>query len=145
MANTEFVDPIAWAKMDQTKGARVDERVTRDQWKNEPLLDPTPIPSPKRIWTADEMTRIRLGVLPVDMDDKWFIFMEDNQLHLHRSWTGHGIYEATFIKTDGGHRISKAVVTNDHERFRQSSADAESKLLERLISLLLLDEHPDQP
>jgi len=91
------------------------------------------------------MSRIRLGTLPLDMDDKWFIFMEDNQLHLHRSWTGHGIYEATFTKTDSDHRISAAVVTNDNERYRRSSVDAERARLERLIGVLLLDEHPDQP
>lgn len=121
------------------------EHVTRSQWKNESLIDPVPIPAPARIWTDDEMAHIRFGLLPVSMDDKWFMFMEDNHLHLHRSWTGHGIYEAEFVRHESGHRIRRAVVTNDDERYRRSSDATESGLLERLVASLLLDEHDSAP
>lgn len=121
------------------------ERVKRGDWKHEPASEPVPIPAPDRIWSDDEMDRIRLGLLAESMDDKWFAYMEDNQLYLHRSWTGHGIYEATFTKTDGGHRISSAYVTDDYERYRRSSVETESARLERLISSLLLHEGPDGP
>lgn len=97
------------------------KHVTSTQWKNEPLIAPVPIPAPTRIWTEDEMPHIRFGLLPVSMDDKWFMFMEDNLLHLHRSWTGHGIYQAQFVQDEDGYRITRAVVTSDGERTRRSS------------------------
>ncbi len=121
------------------------EYVTRGQWKNEPLVDSVPIPAPERLWTDDEMSRIRVGLLPVSMDDKWFMFMEHDLLHLHRSWTGHGIYEAQFVRDDDGYRITLAVVTSDGERYRRSSDATESALLERLIASLLLDEPDTSP
>ena len=31
------------------------------------------------------------------------MFMEQNRLFAHRSWTGFGIYEATFARVEGGH------------------------------------------
>lgn len=121
------------------------EHVTRSHWKFEPLIDPVPIPAPTRIWTEDEMTQIRLGLLPVSMDDKWFVFMEGDHLLLHRSWTGHGIYEAEFAEHENGYRITRAVVTSDGERYRRSSDATESARLERFIGSLLLDEQDVAP
>ena len=41
------------------------------------------------------------GYQPV-FDDRWLAFMEDDCLFLHRSWTGHGIYEVTFAAKGAG-------------------------------------------
>lgn len=88
------------------------------------------------------MDAIRRGYVPHIMDEKWFIFMEGNRLFAHRSWTGLGIYEATFTPTEGGHVIESAVVTGDDTRFRRSSDEAESRTLEVLIASHLLKESP---
>ena len=52
-----------------------------------PLLMPTPIPSPKRIWTDEQMDHIRLGFVAQRMEEKWHGFMEDDRLFIVRSWT----------------------------------------------------------
>ena len=46
--------------------------------------------------SREEMQEIALGYRPMDMSDKWLAFMEGDRLFLHRSWTGHGIYEVRF-------------------------------------------------
>ena len=68
-----------------------DRVAQRSDWNNEPLKDPQPIPAPARIWTAEEMEHIRRGYIPHMMEEKWFIFVEDDRLFAHRSWTGFGI------------------------------------------------------
>ena len=68
----------------------------RGDWEAHPLTHPESIPPPTRIWTSGEMDHIREGYIPHMMEEKWFIFMEGNRLFAHRSWTGLGVYEATF-------------------------------------------------
>ena len=114
----------------------------RSSWKAEPLTVPQPIPAPARVWTDDEMGVIRRGYVPHIMDEKWFIFMEKNRLFAHRSWTGLGVYEATFAPTEGGYVIESAVVTGNEPEYRRKSDEAESLTLEVLIASYLLQEPP---
>ncbi|MCY4068262.1 MAG: hypothetical protein OXE79_04015 [Acidimicrobiaceae bacterium] len=114
----------------------------RDRWRAEPLVDPQPIPAPDRVWTADEMPFIRRGFIPRVMEEKWFIFMEQDRLFAHRSWTGLGVYEAEFASVDGGHVIESAVVTGDQSKYRRGEDEYESRTLETLIVSYLLREAP---
>ena len=88
-------------------------KARRSSWKAEPLTIPQPIPAPSRVWTDDEMAVIRRGCVPHIMDEKWFIFIAKNRLFAHRSWTGLGVYEATFAPTEGGYVIESAIVTGN--------------------------------
>jgi hypothetical protein len=72
------------------------------------------------------------------MDDKWNSYVEGQRLFLHRSWTGHGIYEAQFRADAEEWRITEAVVTNDNNVYRRESDDYESLSLEALIEGVLL-------
>ena len=120
------------------------ETARRDRWKVEPLTVPQPLPAPSRVWTGDEMGAIRRGYIPWMMDEKWFIFMEGNRLFAHRSWTGLGVYEATFVPAGGGYVIESAVVTGDGTEYRRSSGEVESLTLEVLIASYLLQESPSE-
>ena len=115
-------------------------KARRSRWRIEPLVIPQLIPPPSRVWTDDEMGAIRRGYVPWIMDEKWFIFMEENRLFAHRSWTGIGVYEATFTTTKGGYEIESAVVTGDETKYRRSSDEDESLTLEVLIASYLLRE-----
>ena len=110
----------------------------RSDWKTEPLTVPQPIPTPYRVWTDGEMGAIRCGYVPHMMEEKWFIFMEENRLLAHRSWTGIAIYKATFASVEGGYVFESAVVTGDDTKYRRSSDEAESQTLEALIASYLL-------
>ena len=114
------------------------DRASRDSWETEPLTDPQPIPAPERVWTDEEMGSIRLGYVPHMMEEKWFMFMEQNRLFAHRSWTGFGIYEAIFTPVEGGHVIESAVITGDDSKHQRSSDEEESAFLETLIASHLL-------
>ena len=71
------------------------------------------------------MGRIRLGHIPV-WDDRWFIFMEEDRLFLHRIGTGSCIYEADFAPTEGGYVIERAVITDDRSVCNRGSDQFES-------------------
>jgi hypothetical protein len=110
----------------------------RDHWKNTPVPQPQLIPSPSGRWTEAEWSRIKQGCVPAAMEDKWFAFVEDERLYLHRSWTGFGVYEAQFTRDDRGWMIAEALVAGDHDTYRRGSDAYESLLLELLIDAILL-------
>ena len=110
-----------------------DRIAQRSDWDNEPIKMPQDIPPPARIWTEEEMGSIRRGYIPQIMDEKWFIFVEDDRLYAHRSWTGFGIYEASFAPVEGGYVIESAAITGDESIYRRSSDQDDSQILEMLI------------
>lgn len=121
-----------------------DERVTRSSFSDriEPIARPRPMPVlPHRIWSADDWARIQLGYRSSGMDEKWDVFTEGDVVHLHRSWTGHGIFAATFTPVDdGGRRIAEAVVESDQERYRSEDDEYDCLMLELVISAIVLGE-----
>ena len=86
------------------------------------------------------MEQIRLGYVPSIMEEKWFIFMEEDRLLAHRSWTGLGVYEAAFAPVEGGYVIESAVVTGNRSEYKRSSDQDESLILEVLIAGHLLGQ-----
>ena len=100
-----------------------------------PASNPQYVSAPKRIWTNEEMNRIRLGIIPTSMGQKWFSFMEGSTLFLHRSWTGHGIYELNFQedKSSPGYIITSAIVTNDNSIYVPNSVVGEERAIEQSI------------
>ncbi|MEW2139495.1 hypothetical protein AB0892_23400 [Streptomyces sp. NPDC005409] len=75
------------------------------------------------------------------MDEKWNVFTEGEVVFLHRSWTGHGVFAATFAPVDGGGwRIVRAVVERDAERYRGTDDAYDCVMLELVISAIVLGE-----
>lgn len=119
-----------------------DAPLTRESFRRlHPITVPRPMNRlPGRVWTDEEWERIRRGYRARDMDEKWNVFVEDDVLFLHRSWTGYGVYEATFT-ADGGRRIVSAVAEGDGERYRDMGDEYDCLMLELIISMIVLGEH----
>ena len=114
-------------------------RVTRDSFEGLAVMaSPAAVPALARLWSDGEWTRVRAGHVTQNMDDKWNAFVERDRLFLHRSWTGRGVYEARFTRTDTHWRITEAVVENDPRSYRRGSDETESLCLELIIESVLL-------
>ncbi|MEV1070121.1 hypothetical protein, partial [Streptomyces sp. NPDC050263] len=100
---------------------------------------------PRRIWSDEEWERIQLGYSSRDMDEKWDVFAEGDVVFLHRSWTGSGVFEATFAPVDaGGWQITEAVVERDPERYRNDDDEYDCLMLELMLSAIVLGESANQ-
>ncbi|AXK37120.1 hypothetical protein DVA86_06065 [Streptomyces armeniacus] len=122
-----------------------DTPLTRTSFRKlSPILAPRPLPElPERRWTDDEWDRIRHGVRARGMDDRWHVFAEGEVVHVHRSWTGNGIYEVRFAPAEGGEggwRIASAVVETDPQRYRSRGGEFERVTLELVLSTAVLGE-----
>ncbi|KPI17224.1 ADP-ribosylation/Crystallin J1 [Actinobacteria bacterium OK074] len=112
-----------------------------------PLRRPEPIPVPELVWTPGQWQRVRHGVRALDMDDKWDAYLEDgNQLMVHRSWTGHRIFQVTVAEspatpeTPAGRRPVAALVESDPELYRRGGPETESAFLELLLRAWHMDD-----
>ena len=113
---------------------------TPTSWKTKPLPELREQGALVRRFSAAELALLRLGLIPRDMDDRWFIYLVNNTLHFHRSWTGHEIFQLPLTPTpDGGAATTTFWVSRDPAEYRGTSADADRDTLTSLIDRLLLD------
>jgi hypothetical protein len=110
----------------------------RGDWKTEPLPAQRTTLHIDRTYSAQEMKRIRQGLIPEAMEDKWFIFFEDDVLYLHRSWTGYCMYEAHLVKKGDGWRVDYVLANRDPDQYNVTDDDKDVDLFVFLVDLLLL-------
>ena len=75
---------------------------TKDSWKTLPPRGEFEIVDYSDSFTQNELEALKHGLIPRDMEDKWFIYYDSDILHFHRSWTGDLIftvrlYQVAFI------------------------------------------------
>ncbi len=56
---------------------------TRNSWSNQPIDNPKRVDLSLR-FTHEQFTKLSEGLIPEQMEDKWFIFFEDGWLYFHR-------------------------------------------------------------
>ncbi len=84
------------------------------------------------------MRKMRRGLVPQQMEDKWFIFWERDALYFHRSWTGHCIYVVRFVNEGDSCVMIEADVNRDPEQWTETSAERDAEMISYLIDVLLL-------
>lgn len=89
--------------------------------------------------TRDQEALIRRGLVPKGSDDRWFLFVEDDQLFCHRSWTGACIFGAHIESDAIGGRLNRCWVSRDADAYQSSGIDADRHEFEALLCSHLLD------
>jgi hypothetical protein len=102
----------AWLNSGKPIGAVVN----KNDWETKEFSKPKAIKADIRL-TEKQLARIRHGLRPEEMEDKWFAYYDNERLCLHRSWTGAKIYEAKFLKLDMEYIVSEIVVERDIELY----------------------------
>lgn len=91
-----------------------------------------------RAFSQEEMVRIRRGLVPKQMEDKWFIYWQDYTLFFHRSWTGFCIYIVQFATEGDYWKMVEACVNRDPEQYTGTSDEQDAEMISYLVDLLLL-------
>ena len=104
-------------------------------WKTSPLPAKRVKLAFNRAFSNEERDRIKAGLIPKEMEDKWFIYFEDDTLYLHRSWTGFCIYQICFAQDEKGFHALSVEVNRDPEQYRETDNKLELQILKRLIEL----------
>ena len=114
------------------------ETARRDSWKTLPLPEVRAPLGFEESYTSEEFERIKRGLIPQEMEDKWFVFYEGAWLYLHRSWTGACIYGLRFEPADEGASTVESWVSRDTNHYRETRIDYDRAMLKFLIDAFLL-------
>lgn len=104
-----------------------DTPVKRTDWHNiQPMPENHAVVYPSRLVFAERMERLKMGIKPETMEDKWFLFYENDVLYAHRSWTGYCIYELHFkALPNGSYQIEKLLINHDLTQYQYGEDTAE--------------------
>lgn len=97
-------------------------------WKTTPLPALTARLACTRSFSADELRRLKDGLLPEEMEDRWFAVWQDDALWLHRSWTGLCIYRLRFTAVGDRFTVAEALVNRDPQQHTTSDEHALTRL-----------------
>jgi hypothetical protein len=119
---------------------------TRQSWnKLHPLPEKRALLSLQRTFSPEEFVQMRRGYVPERMEDKWFIFCEENTLFLHRSWTGYCIFQLRLEREGAEYVVSELLVNHDDNQYSGTNPHYDVKLLSFLIDSLLLNQRAPLP
>jgi hypothetical protein len=110
---------------------------TRTSWKQTPFVDGVPVPF-AAAYSRDEYERLREGVVPGQMEDKWFIFFEEPFLFFHRSWTGQPVYRVRLVESASGYRAEEAAWAGELASGNEDQVPYQAALLNFLVDNFLL-------
>lgn len=83
----------------------------RSDWKTTPLPEARARLCVDQTYSRTQYEWLRHGVVPREMEDRWFVFFEEPWLYLHRSWTGICVFQVKLEPHGEGARIAEAWVT----------------------------------
>ena len=107
----------------------------REHWlaRIKPLAERAEL-SYRRTLSPAEVAALRAGLWPHDMDDRWLVFLRDDALAMHRSWSGHCIYILPASPTaDGSVALGPLFVSADSTSYRRQTDAKEVEMVDYLI------------
>lgn len=121
------------------------EKAQRNSWKTLPMPNKTAQLPYARVFSLEEHARISLGLIPRQMEDKWFIFLEDDRLYLHRSWTGMCVYQIQLQQKEDKYIVTDALVNRDPEQYQETDVNFDAAILNFLVENFLLGKRISFP
>ena len=118
----------------------INKTASRTLWETKEIDLPKSI-SLKILFTPRQFNLIKQGLIPHQMEDKWFIFYENGFLYMHRSWTGFGMYKAEIIKKDGYYAIDEIIAERNKEKNSNEDDEVDRDIFVNLIAGGLLGIH----
>ncbi|MEH2049041.1 hypothetical protein [Nostoc sp.] len=105
----------------------------RNDWKTEPMPSTSTNITLEKVYSQEEFDRIAAGLIPEQMEDKWFIFYESPWLYLHRSWTGFCIFKVRFEVIAENVKIAEVQVNRDPEQYSNTNDERDASMLGMLL------------
>ena len=78
------------------------------------------------------------------MEDRWFVFFEDDWLIFCRSWSGAWIYGIHLVPRNDGAAVDRSWASRDPEHYQQSDIEADRATLKDAIGFVLDYDESDQ-
>ena len=116
------------------------ERAIGSSWKTEPLPVQRRELNYRRSFNQCEFERVAFGLVPGQMEDKWFVLFEESWLFFYRSWTGYCIYGVKLAQAGDGAEVVDSWVTGDLQIYRAGQPSFDFRVLDTIIDRMVSDQ-----
>ena len=120
-------------------------KAQKSDWKTEPMPREHITVTFQHEFSLDDYEKLQYGFIPKQMEDKWFIYFEDNKIYCYRSWTGFCVYIVEFEVTQRNSKIVKITINRDREQYSETDNNWDCQFIVYLINLLLLKKKTPYP
>lgn len=114
-------------------------RATITSWKTLPRPEQREALEFDALFDDTETGALVQGLIPREMEDKWFICFHGGWLLFHRSWTGACIYGLRLERSARGAQVAESWVNRNPAQHKGTDAQYDRKLVRFLIDALLLN------
>lgn len=124
-----------------TRDEREVKNATRSDWHDlhEMPAKFVAIDLEPHFYDPEVVIRMKRGFIPKEMEQKWFIYYNDEYIYFHRSWTGNLIYKVYIYEGDDGEWvITCADVNRDPEQYGGTDNAEDERIIFELIDEYLL-------
>ena len=104
----------------------------KTDWKNFPMSEQTEYFTIDINYDEQQLETIKKGLIPEVMEDKWFIYFEDNKLYCHRSWTGYCIFIIEFLDKSIG-----VTATRDSKIYKTTGIEEDKENVLGILYMLI--------
>lgn len=112
-----------------------EKKVTASDWQIEPMPKQKAFIPVDLKFTKKEFEKIKMGHIPEEMEDKWFVYSEDGHVYFHRSWTGNRIFDCLFEEKGDEVKITGFYVNRNLEQYKETSKEKNIELLDNLLKI----------
>jgi len=112
----------------------------KDSWPIQCMPEAATMLDYGREFSGEEFKMISRGFIPQEMEDKWFMYLDNTTLCIHRSWTGLCIYQVELQEKANGWAVSQAWINCNPDQYTRKDDCYESERLDKLISFLIKDD-----
>jgi hypothetical protein len=120
------------------------KQATSSSWQHLPLPDEREPLGFDALFTDADAEHLMLGLIPQEMEDKWFVYFENGWLRFHRSWTGYCIYALRLDGCPVGVRVVESWANRNPQQHTGTDMAEDRARLRSLIDRLLC-EHGSHP
>jgi ADP-ribosyl-[dinitrogen reductase] hydrolase len=91
---------------------------TKDKWDTISMTNPKKLDVSISL-NSVQLNKLKLGLVPNEMEDKWFAYFHNDHIHFHRSWTGFEIFKAKINTSENGSQINAFWVEQNPEKYKE--------------------------
>ncbi len=113
---------------------------TRSSWTNHEMPSKRARLSFPRLFDPVEHEILKRGVVPQEMEDRWFVFSENGWTYFCRSWTGYCVFQIRLERDQRASIITEALANRDDSQYRWTSDEEDARVLGRLIDHIVSPE-----
>lgn len=100
----------------------------KSDWKTKPMPKAHRVIPLNIRFSVEEYEALQKGIIPRQMEDKWFVYFKDNTLYCYRSWTGFCIYIGKFKQVQNKYFLDEIIINDNKQQYNCHSDFYEVKL-----------------